>query len=860
MEVAVATINVGDDDEEPGFEDVDEEDDAGALEESDLYYRSDLPIGGTSYNPNRPTRPLTEIERKIQLGGMALEYGVPKDKNVKVRFVIGVTERKRAPGKAPEVDRYRRSWLKLKDFMRDHNWRRILSNHFAGDYQDEPMPFEIDGYRWKTVVHFMLGMLYAHVPSFAILFSLNSESNENGFWGTVKAAVKAHLSNINGGPYQPDPDYGSKVETYLHQALMAKFTQNPIAREALLLTEDAVIAIRGGPDGMLDVPIYQAVRTQIRENPTIIFKGPNAPTSFAKEEIPFLRTNEQLNHGYVARDEVEENDKIDVADLIAGSVTRANVYSSKSLRPVMAEVAKITGSIGYIETEPILNCIQIVYLITGTYNFGLFAMIKQYGQPRFVRRHIYGLEKIADNLQEQLLIGIQRQPSSLISEYLAFDVEMPGTFKVRITIYLEPFAEGFSFFLVTDERKQEVLDFLRALRAAVTFQPPAGLGEFEEDSASEVALVVKRVKTMSPNYEEIYWRLKAINSFARFHENKIDAIEFGDEARQTAKLQFALFNDLLLSRLADFNSDDFFDQGKTNETTASNLEFLLREFREQVVKAGIKLDGRAVVDNLLQLISDSKAAALKAGINAPFYHRDAATGRGVLIDRDFRFELDVERFKRLARFFPNEVTAIIQITKMLMAHESIRLGSTSGFLMLPGEFYQCLHRLYPISLDGFSSPLGSLLLPVDIPFGSVFDYNDKPFGSLGNIFRLDFKQFIAGQVEVSVVLNPPSYSYISEDLIAMIDRWFKEAVDANAVLRIFILFPMAGAELKAWIDRHQFLRLKVELKPGEYVQQGSKNLQLAKMNYESVMVVLDNSPVSFRADAFEACLDTLRST
>jgi len=862
MEVVSTTIDVGEQEDGSDYEEYEDEDDDGPLTGSDLTYQSDTPISGVTYNPSRPTRPLTEIERKIQLGGMALEYGVERDKTAKVRFVIGVKERKRTPGKAPEVDRYRRSWSKLKDFMRDHNWRRILSNHFEGDYQDEAIPFEIDGYRWKTVTHFMLGMLYAAVPSYAILFSLNSEDNENAFWGTVKAAVNAHLANINGGPHQPDPDYGNKVENYLQQAVLAKFTQNFIAKEALLLTEDAVISIRGGPDGMLDAPVYAVVRASIKENPTIIYKGPNAATSFTKEEIPYLRSNEQLNHGYVDRAEIgddeQADDYVDAADLIAGSITRNNVYVSRSLRTVMAEVAKITGSNGYVETETITDCIQIVYLITGTYNFSVSALIERYGQPRFTRRHIYGLEKIADNLQEQLLIGIQRQPCSLMSEYLVFDVELPRTFPIRISIYLEPFEEGFSLFLVTDEKKQDVLDFLRALRGSAIFQEPRGLGEFVEDAQTDLILNIERTKTISPTYEEIYWRLKAVNSFIHFYADQIDEVEFDDQVRAAAKGRFMALFDLVLTKLADFNADDLFNQLTANDAAGTNLEATLKEFREQLKANQVKLDGRAVTDNLLKLIADSKASAVKAGINAPLYQKDLATGKGALVDRDFRFELDNARFQRLTRFFPNEAIASIQITKMLMTHETVTFGSRTGTLMFPSEFYQCLHQIYPLSLDGFSSPLGTLVAPSDVPFASVFDSNDKVFGSLGNVFRLDFGQFITGQVEVNIVLNAPAYQYLINDTITLVDRWFKEATERKVVLRLFAMLPKGAAELSHWIDRHPFLRLKIELKPGEYVQQSSKSMQLVQMNYESDLIVLDNSPVSFRADLFNRCIEALK--
>jgi hypothetical protein len=418
-----------------------------------------------TFNPLGKIAAMTPAQRKLALGAMALEYGVIKDKDVKLRFIVGPREFRKIPGRGPgEIDAFKRPWNQLKDFSRIHNWRRILSNSFEGDYYDDSMPFIIDNLEWKTVIHYMLGMLYSKNPEYAIMYSLASRDTNVGFWGSVKAAVDEHLKNIKYGNYDPDIDYPEKVERYLFQSMLAKFTQNKVAKNALLLTEDAVISMRGGPKGILDMPVYDKVRQYILKNPTIVYKGESVRPEIREDEIPIINSSEELNVGYVSKDADDATSNA----LLAGRVLDSSIYKRQALKSLIGNI--VAG--GYLEQEPVSEGECVVYLATGAFDVSIQTLISQFGTPRFVRRHVYAMEKMADNSRERIYIGIQKTPCSVISEYIAFSTKLTSNRTIDVTIYLEPFTKGFGVLIVASDKDPVVLDMLKYLIGTSPFVSP----------------------------------------------------------------------------------------------------------------------------------------------------------------------------------------------------------------------------------------------------------------------------------------------------------------------------------------------------------------------------------------------------
>jgi predicted NAD-dependent protein-ADP-ribosyltransferase YbiA (DUF1768 family) len=444
---------------------------------------------GFTFNPVSTGAPVTQAQQKFQVASLVTQHGNLKNADVKVRFIVGPGEKRKAPGKGVgEVDRFKRAWNKLQDFNANHNWRRIISNEFEGDYFDAAMPFTIDGVEWLSVYHYLLGMLYSRTPAYALLFSMNSKEDQNGFWSKVKAAKRQHDNNLTFGTYPIDMEFGSKIDTYLRQAWLAKFTQNPLARSALLLTEDAVLSIRGN-DGVLDLPLLMEVREQIRANPTSIYRGPSVAVEHVEEELPVINSAEELNHGYVDRD----NSDVDRTQLIAGTVTVDDLYRTTSMGEAVRDVSEnfqarvgvlsnqqldpegelellklrsmiqIMGTANFLVTESIEVSECVIYLATGAYKIDVAKLIMDYGYPKFITRHLYAVEKVGYDANSQLLIGIQRTPVSQTAEYLVINTEIASNPKIPISIYLEPFVGGFGLFIIAATRDNQVLDFLRFL-------------------------------------------------------------------------------------------------------------------------------------------------------------------------------------------------------------------------------------------------------------------------------------------------------------------------------------------------------------------------------------------------------------
>jgi len=409
--------------------------------------------------------PLTTEQMRVYTATNILEYGTPKDDSIPLRFIVGKDEINKPPGGGPgEKDKSSKSvsktatsknintgsggkktinakeraltWKPLLEFSRKINWRHVLADDFIGDYKyKESIPFTIidptvgamgNNLEWKTVIHYLLGMAYSLTPEYAIQFSLDSRRNNNnanndnstndntnntgeegdnvntssGFYGDPNTALNEHYKNVRADNYPIDPNFRSRLQYYLVTAYLAKFTQNPKAKQALLLTQDAVISKRGGPTGVLDIDIYPYVRNWIKASPKAIFKGYNSDGTFIIdndfEELPEITSAQELN--------------ITSVDAL---VTNNIPTSLKNRYPNVV-----------INTLPVAEYDCIVYLATGAYNLDLSSegiLMRDFGPPKFVKRNIYALERIAYNKNNNIMIAVQKNAVSSTADYIMFE-------------------------------------------------------------------------------------------------------------------------------------------------------------------------------------------------------------------------------------------------------------------------------------------------------------------------------------------------------------------------------------------------------------------------------------------------------
>jgi hypothetical protein len=239
------------------------------------------------------------------------------------------------------------------------------------------------------------------------------------------------------------------VDDYLFQALRAKCTQNPVAKLSLLLTDDAIISIRGGPEGIIDVPTYTRVRDWLKENPKSIYKGNKYPLEILVEEVVYINSAEELNVGF-------KDASVDRKTLVAGSIPKDAIIMPMELKPIISQ--HFLGS--YITSEEItpMNC--IIYTLVGIRRVDIFGFINHYGRPGFIRRHVYGIERFDEMIEEKVMIGMQKNPTSLEQDYIVIETNLGGgqTLKtVPVSIYLQSFTTGFSVFIVSPLKRNDVI-------------------------------------------------------------------------------------------------------------------------------------------------------------------------------------------------------------------------------------------------------------------------------------------------------------------------------------------------------------------------------------------------------------------
>lgn len=138
----------------------------------------------------------------------------------------------------------------------DSKWRNKLSNEWM-------QPFELDGRRWLSAEHYFQGAKFKrNNPSFYRQFAINSGLDIANSVEMAKSAGRK--TGVHKGIHYRERgvsrDTEFKKEDAMHEALVAKFTQHPDLKEALLNTMNAKIMIHRR--GMPCVPAMSLMRVR----------------------------------------------------------------------------------------------------------------------------------------------------------------------------------------------------------------------------------------------------------------------------------------------------------------------------------------------------------------------------------------------------------------------------------------------------------------------------------------------------------------------------------------------------------------------------------------------------------------------
>ena len=154
-------------------------------------------------------------------------------------------------GSGEKIEKNDKRFAELHKIM---NWRKKLSNSF-----DEP--FELDGYNWSSVEHYINANKFLSNSDFYKLFTIESG---NKIAKAVELAIDAgdeKKSKIRPKEIKVDEEYEMNKSNILEKALFAKFSQSDSLKILLQETKDAkIVHYKRGSD-----PIVLTELMRVRE-------------------------------------------------------------------------------------------------------------------------------------------------------------------------------------------------------------------------------------------------------------------------------------------------------------------------------------------------------------------------------------------------------------------------------------------------------------------------------------------------------------------------------------------------------------------------------------------------------------------
>ena len=151
------------------------------------------------------------------------------------------------------------------------------------------------------------------------------------------------------------------------------------------------------------------------------------------------------------------------------------------------------------------------------------------------------------------------------------------------------------------------------------------------------------------------------------------------------------------------------------------------------------------------------------------YNHKLIVKNNVVIYGDFKYHIDANRLKLLLKKHNNKQ----YLATMLIRYASILGRGQQWAISL--DHIDKFYKKYNVILEAFASPLNSQGIIYDVPFCSIFKDTDEKYGSVGNIFELDIKPFVAAKNKTNVILaNPPYIEEIMNKFADLSILWHKK--------------------------------------------------------------------------------------
>ena len=147
------------------------------------------------------------------------------------------------------------------------------------------------------------------------------------------------------------------------------------------------------------------------------------------------------------------------------------------------------------------------------------------------------------------------------------------------------------------------------------------------------------------------------------------------------------------------------------------------------------------------------------------------------------------------------------------------------------NFYNNLHKIHNIDIEGFASPLNAAYLNVGVPFCSIFK-SDSHFGGIGNFFNLNE---LDGK---TLSINPPFIESLINNVYEICMTW----LNMYSIKLLLILPDWRDAKYyMGFMNSKYLIEYKIYKKnelPIEHVN--GKNIKTKKNNYNMIFLVLNN--------------------
>lgn len=188
---------------------------------------------------------------------------------------------------------------------------------------------------------------------------------------------------------------------------------------------------------------------------------------------------------------------------------------------------------------------------------------------------------------------------------------------------------------------------------------------------------------------------------------------------------------------------------------------------------------------------------------------------GVYKYRDFVFKLGEHRANCYESISDDE------IMKMVLRYSLMFLGGQQW--NLPHRWYKEVAEKFDVSVEGFASPLNSqlMLFQKSPQFCSLFKDTDKPFGSIGSIFKLR-PHFITGKVMMN---NPPYVLEIMNKLMEVQEKW----LDMVNTRIIMCVAAWEDADYYQQAMKSRYLKYQERMEPNKHYYERTKRGKVEKI-------------------------------